>query len=80
MGFDLSKATIKELFFLILKRFIYLFAKFVSFKGAAFIISCIFCVYDIISGAVWCSVIIGIITNRTGKQVIDNHFAKKTNL
>ena len=71
MGVDLTDATFIQLWELVLKRCIYLLAKFISFKGAAFVVCCIFRAHDIISGAVWGTTIIGIITNRTGWQYLE---------
>ncbi len=76
MGVNLIQTSFRELWHLILKRFIYLLAKLVSFKGLSFITGCIFLKSGVISGAVWCSLVFGIITNRTGKQIMAN-FNKK---
>ncbi|WP_296328979.1 hypothetical protein [uncultured Treponema sp.] len=75
MGVNLCEVSFSELWTLVLKRLVYLVAKFISFKGAAFIVCCAFLYLGVISGAVWCSLILGIITNRTGKQIM-NHFGK----
>ena len=71
MGVDLITVTFGELWLLVLKRMIYLVAKLISFKGLAFVVCCAFRANGIISGAVWCSTIIGIITNRTGRQLLE---------
>lgn len=55
---------------LVLKRVIYLVAKLISFKGLAFVVGCFFLKCGIISGVVWCSLVFGIIANRTGKEII----------
>lgn len=75
MGINLCEVSFSELWSLVLKRLVYLVAKFISFKGAAFIVCCAFLYIGVISGAVWCSLILGIITNRTGKQIM-NHLGK----
>ena len=75
MGINLCEVSFSELWTLVLKRLVYLVAKFISFKGAAFIVCCAFLYIGVISGAVWCSLILGIITNRTGKQIM-NHLGK----
>ena len=72
MGVDLTCVTMAELWLLVAKRCVYLVAKFISFKGAAFLVSSLFLMHGIISGAVWCSLILGIITNRTGKQIMSS--------
>ena len=75
MGVNLCEVSFTELWTLVLKRCVYLVAKFISFKGMAFIVCCAFLYLGVISGAVWCSLILGIITNRTGKQIM-NHLGK----
>lgn len=75
MGVNLCEVSFAELWTLVLKRCVYLVAKFISFKGMAFIVCCVFLYLGVISGAVWCSLILGIITNRTGKQIM-NHLGK----
>ncbi|MBQ9622377.1 MAG: hypothetical protein IJR39_03435 [Treponema sp.] len=75
MGVNLCEVSFAELWTLVLKRCVYLLAKFISFKGMAFIVCCAFLYLGVISGAVWCSLILGIITNRTGKQIM-NHLGK----
>ena len=70
MGVNLIQATFRQLFYLVLKRCIYLFAKVISFKGLSFVVGCIFLKGGIISGAVWCSLVFAIIANRTGKQIM----------
>ena len=75
MGVNLCEVSFAELWSLVLKRCVYLVAKFISFKGMAFMVCCAFLHGGVISGAVWCSLILGIITNRTGKQIM-NSFGK----
>lgn len=75
MGVNLCEVSFAELWSLVLKRCVYLVAKFISFKGMAFLVCCAFLYGGVISGAVWCSLILGIITNRTGKQIM-NTFGK----
>ena len=72
MGINLIQASFVELWLLVLKRIVYLMAKLISFKGLAFAVACIFLENGVISGAVWCSLVFGIITNRTGKQIMAN--------
>ncbi|MBR1402612.1 MAG: hypothetical protein IJ558_00370 [Treponema sp.] len=71
MGVNLCEVSFSELWLLVLKRCVYLVAKFISFKGMAFIVCCAFLYAGVISGVVWCSLILGIITNRTGKQIMN---------
>ena len=70
MGVNLIQATFRQLFYLVLKRCIYLLAKVISFKGLSFVVGCVFLKSGIISGAVWCSLVFAIIANRTGKQIM----------
>ncbi|WP_027727300.1 hypothetical protein [Treponema sp. C6A8] len=70
MGINLIQSTFRQLFMLVLKRVIYLVAKLISFKGLAFVVGCFFLKCGIISGVVWCSLVFGIIANRTGKEII----------
>lgn len=70
MGIDLFSTSITNLLLLVIKRIVYLVAKLISFKGLAFTVCCIFLHGGIISGAVWCSLVLGIITNRTGRQIM----------
>lgn len=70
MGVNLIQVTFKQLWLLVLKRLIYLFAKVISFKGLSFVVGCIFLKGGIISGTVWCSLVFAIIANRTGKQIM----------
>ena len=70
MGINLIQSTFRQLFMLVLKRIIYLVAKLISFKGLAFVVGCFFLKCGIISGVVWCSLVFGIIANRTGKEII----------
>ena len=72
MGINLIQATVKQLLALVLKRMIYLIAKLISFKGLSFAIGCLFLKGGVISGVVWCSLVFGIIANRTGKQIFSN--------
>ncbi len=72
MGVNLNETGFAELWILVGKRCVYLIAKFVSFKGMTFIVCCVFLNTGIISGAVWCSMILGIITNRTGHAIMNN--------
>ena len=77
MGINLIQSTFWQLFILVLKRIIYLVAKLISFKGLAFVVGCFFLKCGIISGVVWCSLVFGIIANRTGKQIMSNIEIKK---
>ena len=70
MGVDLMSVSMAELWALIAKRIVYLIAKLISFKGLSFAVCCLFLCNGTISGAVWCSLVLGIITNRTGKQIM----------
>lgn len=70
MGVDLTQVSMTELWILVFKRCVYLIAKLISFKGIAFTVCCLFLTNGVISGAVWCSLTLGIIANRTGKQII----------
>ena len=54
MGVNLCEVSFSELWTLVLKRCVYLVAKFISFKGMAFIVCCAFLYLGVISGAVWC--------------------------
>ncbi len=72
MGINIVQATFRQLLILVLKRIIYLAAKLISFKGLSFAVGCLFLKGGIISGAVWCSLVFGIIANRTGKQIFSN--------
>ena len=72
MGMNIFEASFTQLWMLVLKRCVYLVAKFISFKGMAFLVCCLFLCSGVISGAVWCSLILGIITNRTGKQIMSS--------
>lgn len=77
MGINLIQSSFQQLFLLVLKRIIYLIAKLISFKGLAFVVGCFFLKCGIISGVVWCSLVFGIIANRTGKQIMANIENKK---
>ena len=70
MGIDLFNTSIIKLWILVFKRIIYLISKIISFKGLSFAVSCVFLCKGIVSGAVWCSLVLGIITNRTGRQIM----------
>ncbi|MBQ7753875.1 MAG: hypothetical protein IJR80_09530 [Treponema sp.] len=78
MGINLLQSSIRQLLMLVLKRVIYLIAKLISFKGLAFAVGCFFLKCGIISGVVWCSLVFGIIANRTGKQIMSNLENKNT--
>lgn len=79
MGINLLQSTVRQLLMLVLKRMIYLIAKLISFKGLAFVVGCFFLKCGIISGVVWCSLVFGIIANRTGKQIMSNIENKNLN-
>ena len=78
MGINLLQSSIRQLLMLVIKRIIYLIAKLISFKGLAFVVGCFFLKCGIISGVVWCSLVFGIIANRTGKQIMSNLENKNT--